>query len=286
MAQLSLDDVQRHALTGELNRVRVAQLVGRKRRRTPARVASRRNADRCPDHGRLRVGPSMMQNSGPTGRSKRAVSHGRSCSQPHSSSPTSRRRPPLPRRTKDRSAPLVEIVFCELERFLDAQSGAPEDDDDRSHAAAVTVVRAVAHDRHDLVHRRRVGRVAHPLVPSHRTLMQTSSRRYAAALHRPREQSYRCPPRLRGCRKSNSPHLVTTGGRPLRSRDPARTRYPACRKAEARLRALQVAGHRDSYSPWRTAVWWTPPAGVRPRTAWADAVNSRGRPRAVGAVPE
>jgi len=26
----------------------------------------------------------------------------------------------------DRSAPLVEIVFCEPERFLDAQAGAPQ----------------------------------------------------------------------------------------------------------------------------------------------------------------
>jgi hypothetical protein len=41
----------------------------------------------------------MMQNSGPTGSSARAVSHGRRCAQPHSSMPTSRRLPPLPLRT-------------------------------------------------------------------------------------------------------------------------------------------------------------------------------------------
>jgi hypothetical protein len=61
----------------------------------------------------------MMQNSGPTGSSRSAVSHGRSCSQPHSSIPTSRRRPPLPFADQDRSAPVVEVVLGERERLLD-----------------------------------------------------------------------------------------------------------------------------------------------------------------------
>jgi hypothetical protein len=64
---------------------------------------------------------------------------------------------------QDRSAPVVEVVLCERERFLVAQAGAPQDDDHRSHAPAVTVVGSVAHDRHDLVHRRWVGRVSDPL---------------------------------------------------------------------------------------------------------------------------
>ena len=51
------------------------------------------------DHGRPRVGPSMTQNSGPIGRATRAMSQGSSSCQPQSSIPTSRRRPPLPRRT-------------------------------------------------------------------------------------------------------------------------------------------------------------------------------------------
>ena len=56
-------------------------------------------AHRGPGPRRPPVRPSMMHNSGPTGSSARAASHGHSCSQPHSSMPTSRRRPPLPRRT-------------------------------------------------------------------------------------------------------------------------------------------------------------------------------------------
>jgi hypothetical protein len=65
---------------------------------------------------------------------------------------------------KDRSAPLVEVILCERERFLVRQAGAPEDDDHRAHAPAVTVILGVTHDRHDLVDGRRVGRVAHALV--------------------------------------------------------------------------------------------------------------------------
>jgi hypothetical protein len=41
-------------------------------------------------------------------------------------------------------APLVEIVLRERERFMDAQPGAPQDDDHRSHAPAVRVIRGVA----------------------------------------------------------------------------------------------------------------------------------------------
>jgi hypothetical protein len=78
--------------------------------------------------------------------------------------PTSRRRPPLPRRNKQRSAPLVEVVLCERERLLEAQAGAPQDDDHRSQAPAVTVIGRAAQHGHDLVDGRRIGRVAHPLV--------------------------------------------------------------------------------------------------------------------------
>jgi hypothetical protein len=74
---------------------------GAKRRRTPATRATRRSSQRAAAavHGRPRVAPLTTQNSGPTGSSIRAWSQGASCSQAQSSMPTSRRRPPLPRRT-------------------------------------------------------------------------------------------------------------------------------------------------------------------------------------------
>jgi hypothetical protein len=59
---------------------------------------------------------------------------------------------------------VIEVALSERERFLDAQAGAPEDDDNRSHAPAVTVIGRVAHDSHDLIDRGQVSRVAHSLV--------------------------------------------------------------------------------------------------------------------------
>jgi hypothetical protein len=41
---------------------------------------------------------------------------------------------------QDRSAPVVEIVFGERKRLLDAQPGAPQDDDHRSHPPAMSVI--------------------------------------------------------------------------------------------------------------------------------------------------
>jgi hypothetical protein len=74
---------------------------GAKRRRTPACAAVRRRSARAAvlDQVRPRVGPLMTQKSGPTGSSSRTSSQGCRCSQAHPSMPTSRRRPPSPRRT-------------------------------------------------------------------------------------------------------------------------------------------------------------------------------------------
>jgi hypothetical protein len=84
VAELALDDDQRHAFASELDGMRVPELV---RREAPT------------DAGREGgPAPLMTQNSGPTGSSTRSSSHGRSSSQAHSSMPTSRRRPPLPLR--------------------------------------------------------------------------------------------------------------------------------------------------------------------------------------------
>jgi len=59
---------------------------------------------------------------------------------------------------------MVEVVLGERERLLDAQAGAPEDDDHCSHTPAVSVIGRVAHHGNDLLHRRRVSRVADALV--------------------------------------------------------------------------------------------------------------------------
>ena len=82
--------------TGWRGPVDGARSVGRGRQSGRHRAGRRAAAD---DHGRPRVGLLMTQNSGPTGSSRRTSIQGCSCSHAHSSMPTSRRRPPFPRRT-------------------------------------------------------------------------------------------------------------------------------------------------------------------------------------------
>jgi hypothetical protein len=69
VAELALDDVDRDAFAGELDRVRVAQLMGANLRLTPASTASWRNSERAAvaDHRRPPVAPSITQKSGPGG---------------------------------------------------------------------------------------------------------------------------------------------------------------------------------------------------------------------------
>ena len=63
-------------------------------------------------------------------------------------------------------------MLGERERFLDAEPGASQHDDHRSHAPAVTVIGGVAHDGHDLLDGRRVGWVAHSLLRGGRPAWQ------------------------------------------------------------------------------------------------------------------
>jgi hypothetical protein len=69
----------------------------------------------------------------------------------------------LPRRTQ-RAAARVQVGLGERERLVDAQAGSPQHDDQAAQPAAVHAVAGAAHDGHDLLDRRRVRRVAHPLV--------------------------------------------------------------------------------------------------------------------------
>src|SRR4051794_24918201 len=82
VAQLTLDDDQRHAFVSHLDGVGVSELIGRERRRTPALAEARRSSARAAagDDGRPRVGPLITQNSGPTGSSTRRSIQGCRCS--------------------------------------------------------------------------------------------------------------------------------------------------------------------------------------------------------------
>jgi hypothetical protein len=63
-----------------------------------------------------------------------------------------------------RSALLVEVDLGQRERFLDAQASAPQHDDQTANPSAMDAGPGLAHDRNDLLSRRRIGRVTDPLV--------------------------------------------------------------------------------------------------------------------------
>jgi hypothetical protein len=105
-----------------------------------------------------------MQNSGPTGSSTRAWSHGSSCSHApvvhaHLTAPAALAAP-----HQQRSAARVEVGLGERERLTDAQASAPEHDDQAAQAAAADTVTGVAHHGDDLLDGGWVRGIADPLV--------------------------------------------------------------------------------------------------------------------------
>jgi hypothetical protein len=218
--------------------VRVAQLVWREAAPDPGLGGEPAELYAHPalDHGRPRVGPSMMQNSGPIGSCPCAQPRLK-LPQPHSSMPTSRRRPPY------RSAPMVAVVLGDRERLLDAQAGAPHHDDHRSYAPAMPVIGCATHDRHDLLHRRRDGRVSHSLV----------ARRSAGVLPgQSRPASDAAPPRR--ALTTRSWDLPGSDNRydrcPTPPTEAGATARPANRAScQAQTRALHATGARPQRAP-------------------------------------
>jgi hypothetical protein len=60
---------------------------------------------------------------------------------------------------------------------MDPQSGAPQDDDQPAQPATVDTIAGAAHHGDDLLDRRRVGRIAHPLVARRTAGMKGRQRR-------------------------------------------------------------------------------------------------------------
>ena len=69
MSELGLDDVQRHSLSGHLDVMGVAKLMGRESAPDTCveGEATELHSCRGADHGRPDVGPLMTQKSGPIG---------------------------------------------------------------------------------------------------------------------------------------------------------------------------------------------------------------------------
>jgi hypothetical protein len=58
----------------------------------------------------------------------------------------------------------VEVMLGERKRLLDAKPATPKDDDHGAQTSAVTITSNLAHHGDDLLDRRRVGWIVHPLV--------------------------------------------------------------------------------------------------------------------------
>jgi hypothetical protein len=82
---------------------------------------------------------------------------------------------------KQRATARVEVAFVQVERLLDPQPGAPQDDNQRADPPAADTLTGSAHHSDDLLHSRRIGRVSHPLVPRRATEMELRERRRANA---------------------------------------------------------------------------------------------------------
>jgi hypothetical protein len=94
-----------------------------------------------PAHGRARVGPRTMQNSRPTGRPVRSLSHGVRWDHARRSMPTSRRLSPLPSRTSGAPRSGSRSV-SERELLADPQARAPQDDDHPAQPDALGTIPA------------------------------------------------------------------------------------------------------------------------------------------------
>ena len=64
---------------------------------------------------------------------------------------------------EDRAAHRVKVGLGERERFADSQAATPKDDDERTEPDPVCIITRCAHDRDDLLDRRRIGRIAQAL---------------------------------------------------------------------------------------------------------------------------
>jgi hypothetical protein len=105
------------------------------------------------------------QNSGPTGSSTRTSSHCCSCSQAPIVHADFAAAAALAAADEDCAAAGVEVSLAERERFVDAQAGAPQHDDQSARPQAVRRRASLSHDGDDLFDLRRIGGIPAALVP-------------------------------------------------------------------------------------------------------------------------
>lgn len=183
VTELSLDDVQRHALAGELKRMRLTELVWREPAPHPRSGSEAAELD--PNSGR-RPGPPACR---PVDHAEqRADGQPLALDEPgaelleaplvhaHLAAAAA-----LATADEDGATAPVEVTLGERERLLDAKPAAPKDDDQGVQPSAVAISANLAHHGDDLLDRRRVGRVAYPLVAGRSSGVVAGHRRWRAA---------------------------------------------------------------------------------------------------------
>ena len=235
---------------------------GAKRRRTPASRATRRSSQRAAAaaHGRPRVAPLTTQKQRPDRQLHPRVA-ARARAAPTPSRPCRPRGGGRPcRAAPAATATRVEVGLGERERLADPQAGAPEHDDQAAQAAAVDAVAGAAHHGDDLLDRRWIRGVAHPLVarsgrPAWKSGRVAGERRRPAASS---SSSDITPPR----ESETHPSLLpATSGAPAarprsytQARRLARARPQSAPPANAAARSPSDDGRREFPRAWKAVA--------------------------------
>jgi hypothetical protein len=141
----------------------------------------------------------MTQSKARTGSSGRRSSQGCSSSHPHASIPTSRRRPPLPRRTRSEPRRRSRSPSVRVSASWIRSPASPQDHDQGAEAAAVRMIAGGAHDGDDLLHLGRIGRLPQSPVARRTSGVESRHRRWRATPAGAVEQQFGLtPPRARG----------------------------------------------------------------------------------------
>jgi hypothetical protein len=166
VTKLTLDHIQRDALSSELDRVRVTQLMGRESAADagldgeaaqlgangagsprPSLGGSVDDAEQPPDRERLTaLDPGAQLVPAPVVHADLAALAA------------------LATADQNRAGALVEVGLAKLERLRDAQPGAPEHDDQAAQPVAVGARPGLAHHGDDLLDPRRVRRIVETFV--------------------------------------------------------------------------------------------------------------------------
>jgi hypothetical protein len=77
---------------------------------------------------------------------------------------------------QDGASAWVQVAFVQGERLADAQPGAPRHDDQATQPHGVRIVACGAHDRDDLLDRRRISRIPQALIAWRTALVEVRQR--------------------------------------------------------------------------------------------------------------